>query len=156
MLWETTLVAMATVLQALEAGIAMAFWGFVMPGLANVPDHVGLQAMNAVNRAFVKGWMLPLFLLSIIAALSVVVAARFASIPPAAVAGSAIYLVGMAGGTLTFNVPLNNALLKHEDDTPTAASAWQAYQPKWNRWNVVRSIAGTLAACLSVYALAAG
>lgn len=153
--WETVLVTATGVLQALEAGIAMAFWGFVMPGLAQVPDYAGLQAMNAVNRAFVKGWMLPLFLLSTAAAIAVVVASRFGSIPSSALAGSAIYLVGMAGGTLAFNVPLNNALLKYTDDTPAAATAWQEYQPKWNRWNVVRSLAGTVAACLSVYSLAA-
>ena len=141
---------------ALFAGTCLAFWGFVMPGLENVspPAHAA-TAMNAINTAFVRGWMLPLFILTGISHLGLGVIALAQTPDPGTyviASGAFSYLLGMFVCTLLFNVPLNQSLLAADPNTEAGYALWVRYQNAWGNWNVVRTLAGTMSFIL----LAAG
>ena len=64
-----------------------------------------------------------------------------------------VYLAGMFGSTLVFNVPLNN-MLAQAVAGPDAAVQWSLYLRDWTAWNHVRTVSSVLAAILFTAALA--
>jgi uncharacterized membrane protein len=70
-------------------------------------------------------------------------------------AGSIVYLVGIIGVTMVFNVPMNDALAAAQPESAEAATFWQQYLSTWTMWNHVRTIAGTGALALFILAFAA-
>ncbi|MEV7318630.1 anthrone oxygenase family protein [Streptomyces sp. NPDC093970] len=139
----------------LAAGVFCGFSAFVMRGLAALPPAQGVAAMNAINRAAVTpAFMLVFAGAAVVSALIAVV--TFVVWPDEGKAelllGSALYLFGSFGLTLTANVPRNEALAALEPGTPEAAAYWPAYVREWTRWNHVRTLAS--AAATVAYALA--
>ena len=70
-------------------------------------------------------------------------------------AGGVLYVLGMFVVTMTFNVPLNNALAAADPASQEAASLWARYLTDWTFWNHVRTVASTLACALFIAAIAA-
>jgi uncharacterized membrane protein len=68
------------------------------------------------------------------------------------VAGGIIYVAGMFGVTMVFNVPLNNALMSA--GAAQAGESWARYLKSWTRWNHVRTLASTAALLLFIHAIA--
>jgi uncharacterized membrane protein len=56
-----------------------------------------------------------------------------------------IYLVGTVGVTISFNVPLNDALAKVDPDSVEGAKLWARYLVTWTFWNHVRTVAAIAA-----------
>lgn len=64
-----------------------------------------------------------------------------------------LYLVGTFGVTITFNVPLNDALAMVKPDSTEGAELWARYLTTWTLWNHVRTIAAFVATALLTVAL---
>ncbi|GGZ26354.1 membrane protein [Streptomyces inusitatus] len=152
----TLLLALAIVSNGLYAGFMLTFRTGVMPALARLTDEQFLAAMRRINEVVPR----PLFLLTFV---SIVVFPALALVFPAAgrtglqrgliVAGllCAIlnHLVTVAG-----NVPLNNALAASGapgDRTPDR-EARAAFEPRWNRFHLVRTLLTVAAFALLVAA----
>ena len=67
------------------------------------------------------------------------------SYAPYLLAGSGLYLVGVIGVTIAFNVPRNTALARIEA-SPGAPAAWTRYVAEWTAGNHVRAGAALAAA----------
>jgi uncharacterized membrane protein len=61
------------------------------------------------------------------------------------------YLLGVQLPTVTINVPLNNQLQTLDVDTmdeTTLKTARKDFEPRWNRWNSIRTAVASLASAL--------
>ncbi|BCJ76788.1 membrane protein [Catellatospora sp. IY07-71] len=158
---EIVLVA-AAVSMGLMAGVFGLYSHTVMPGLRRTDDRTFVGAFQALDRAIINPWfMLTGFLGA-----------------PALTGASAALLAGPGGPALSWtlvavllylivflitvavNVPKNNALkAAGEPDTITDLAGVRAGfdEAAWARWNLVRTLATTLAAiCLAVALLRYG
>ncbi|MFF4980143.1 DUF1772 domain-containing protein [Streptomyces sp. NPDC001046] len=140
----------------LVAGVFCGFSAFVMRGLAALPPARGAAAMQAVNDAAVRPPFMIVFLgTAVLCAVLAVV--TFVLWPdPGAVellVGSALYLFGSFGPTVTANVPRNEALARLEPESAEAAAYWPVYLREWTRWNHIRTVASAGAALSYVLAL---
>lgn len=149
-----------TLVAALGAGIMgglfFIFSNTIMAAFGKLAPPNGIAAMNAINVTILNGLFLTAFMGT--AALSVVlVAGWFLGWMPSgatlALAGSLVYLVGIIGVTMIFNVPMNNALAAVQPDSAQGAALWQDYLARWTMWNHVRTIAGIGASALFILAL---
>ncbi|MCM3315040.1 DUF1772 domain-containing protein, partial [Psychrobacillus sp. MER TA 17] len=101
---------------------------------------------------------MPLFLVTTLMALALVVIALFDRDSPgamAALAGGVLYVFGMFAVTLAVNVPLNDALAAADPATAQGAALWTRYLHDWTRWNHVRTVASAVACACFIAALAA-
>jgi uncharacterized membrane protein len=140
----------------LIAGVFFAFSTFVMPALARLQPAQGIAAMQSVNITAIN----PLFMLALF---GTAVACIFLTIPlllkwhqPGAaylLVGGLLYLVGVIGVTIAFNVPLNYALSIVKPDSIEGATLWARYLTEWTFWNHVRTLAAVAAAVAFTIAL---
>jgi uncharacterized membrane protein len=136
----------------LIAGLYFAFSTFILQAFDRLGAGPAAQAMNAINVQIVQSLFMPLFLGTTFAgfALAVIgVVERGKAGAAAMLAGGAIYVIGMFGVTMAFNVPLNNAL------TQGAETLWPQYLQRWGLWNHVRTLASAAASALFILAIAA-
>ncbi len=151
-----TLLGVAAVGAATSGGVLFAFSSFVMPALARLDPPAGAAAMQSINVTAVRpSFMTVYFGTGLVAALAAVVAAVQGAAVALAVAGTAVYLVGVLGITVALHVPLNNRLAAVTPDEAAASGLWREYQQRWTAANHVRAVAGAAAAALFVVALAA-
>lgn len=138
------------------------FWAFsvvVVPGLADADPLAALAAMQAINRAvdnalFFAGFFGAPFLCLLLIARGLV--RRGDRAARVALAGAVVYLVGVFGVTVGFNVPLNDDLAPLDPTRPENAAAMTAYLADWRVWNDVRTGTGLAAAALVAASLAVG
>jgi len=156
----TGLVWFAAISAGVMAGIYFTFSVFGMRALGELPDEEGARAMQSINRVILKSAFLPLFFVSTLVCAGLVIAGLIGLPGPAsaapAMAGGAIYVIGMFGVTAAGNVPLNNRLDAANPRTAEGAAIWQDYLIRWTRLNHVRTLACTAASALLIYALVAG
>jgi uncharacterized membrane protein len=137
----------------LMGGIYFAFSTFIMRAFATLEPAQATAAMNAINVVILRSAFMPLFWLTTIAALALVLLelpAWQSMTGRLAIASGVVYLLGMFICTVVFNVPLNDSLAAASD-----AALWQRYLVEWTRWNHVRTIASTVACAGFVWALLA-
>jgi uncharacterized membrane protein len=142
----------------LLAGLYFAFSSFVMSALGRVDRASGITAMNAINVDIVRSLFMPLFFGTTLVSAILAVLAVFRLGEPGAVAmlaGGVVYVVGMFVVTMSFNVPLNNALAAADPASADAAPLWARYLKDWTFWNHVRTVASTAASALFIAAIAA-
>ena len=137
---------------ALMAGLFFAFSTFVMQGLSRLPPEQGMSAMQQINAAVATALFGLAFFGTALVCLVIVfatIANALSSVAAALLlAGSSLYLVGVIGVTLAFNVPLNNSLA----GTAVSQSAeyWPRYVQAWLGWNHFRTALATAAlACFA-------
>lgn len=141
----------------LLAGLYFAFSTFIMRAFDRTGAQAGAAAMNAINVEILRSAFMPLFLGTTAASAALALLAPFRWSEPGSFSmllGGVLYVFGMFGVTLAFNVPLNNRLAKvtsGEVDT-----VWRTYLDVWTRWNHVRTLASTATSALFVAAIAAG
>ena len=114
--------------------------------------------MNSVNVTILGSLFMPVFYGTTLASLLLAVISLSQWRDPGAimlVAAGLIYVVGMFGITLLFNVPLNNALALADPGTAAGSTAWVRYVKDWTVWNHVRTIASLAATVLFIIALRA-
>ncbi|GAB2966434.1 anthrone oxygenase family protein [Saccharothrix stipae] len=155
---QLVLTFLATLLLALIAGFFYAYACSVMVGLAHTDDVTFIGAMQAINASVRNAW----FASSFFGALVITAAAALTGIsrrPSRATAllVAALLLYGLGGFLLTMlvNVPLNEQLAAAGDPRTIAdpAAVRRAYENPWITWNLVRTIASTIAFLLAAAAL---
>lgn len=137
-------------------GVFFAFSSFVMQGLGKLPAPDGIRAMQRINEAAVRpALMTGLFGTAAVCIGLGLYALRHRDQPGQQVllVGSAIYLIGTIGLTITYHVPANDALAALDPHAPASIAPWQSYLSRWTGWNHVRTISSLAAATLFTVAL---
>ena len=135
---------------ALLGGLYFAFSAFIMNALRQ-SGMAGVTVMNAINRVILRSAFMPLFLGTTLACGALAVIGLLQLDDPRAVyfiAGGLLYVAGMFGVTMFFNVPLNNALQAVTAESRTGMAIWNDYLSRWTRWNHVRTLSCLAAAAL--------
>jgi uncharacterized membrane protein len=145
----------ATITTGLMAGVFGLYAHTIMPGLGRTDDRTFVGAFQAIDRAIINPWFVPVFigalvLTAVAAALSVGEERR--DVLPWAVAAFVLYLPGFIA-TLRVNVPLNNAIKAAGDPDridDLAGVRGRFDEPRWVRWNLFRTLGSTAAfGCLA-------
>ncbi|MBW6390099.1 DUF1772 domain-containing protein [Billgrantia antri] len=141
----------------LVAGLYFAFSGFIMRALGRIDLGAGINAMNAINKVILGSLFMPLFFGTTLASAVLAALALLRWDEPSAAlmfTGGLVYVVGMFGVTLAFNVPLNNELASAAE-VDDATAVWSRYLKHWTLWNHVRTVASTIAFSCFIAALLA-
>ena len=148
----------ATLLCSLVAGFVFAFACVAMPGIGTLGDREFLHSFQVMDRVIQNNQ--PLFVLvwagsAVTLFLSAVIGyGRLAGLDRTLLlAAAVVYLVGVQLPTLTINVPLNNKLQALDleamsDDALAEARA--GFEPRWNRWNQIRTVLAVLTSALLI------
>ena len=156
-LFQITL-ALSTLLCALVAGFLLAFTIVVMPGIQKLSNHDFLQAFKVIDRViqnnqpvFIFVWAGSVLVLIVSAWMSF---SRLAGAELALIIGAtAIYLIGVQLPTAIINVPLNNRLQAQNLETHSETELQDArsdFEPRWIRWNTIRTGVATLTSVLLI------
>ena len=135
----------ATVTTGLVAGLLYVFAHAVMPGLGRADDRLLVAAFQHIDAAIENPWMMVTFLGSPVltaAALLVDAAGDRVAVPWLVAALALVVATVLVTGRV--HLPLNRAL--HDVDTtdPAATAAGRrAFEARWVRWNVVRTVTAT-------------
>ncbi|MFI1827163.1 DUF1772 domain-containing protein [Streptomyces sp. NPDC020412] len=151
--FSTAVLTAAIVCNGLLAGTFFAFACSVVPGLRHVDDATYVTAFRAINRAILNGWFLSVFMgapvLAVVAAVLRPDGTAFVWLVVGAACAIATFAI-----TAAVNVPLNQRLDAAPTDSPTALTeARRAFEPRWNRAHLVRtltSVAGAASLTLAV------
>jgi len=147
----------ATLSCALVAGLVFGFAVVVMPGIAKLSDREFLQAFKLMDgviqnrqQAFMFVWLGSIASIVLMLVLGTLHLSGLERILMWFASG--LYLLGVQGPTIRFNIPLNNAVqalqIEMLDDRELAEARTQ-FEVPWNSWNQFR----TLTAIVSVLAL---
>jgi uncharacterized membrane protein len=142
----------------LLGGLFFVFSVCIMTALGRLSPPNGIAAMQSINVTILNGTFLTVFLGAALACAALILASFLSWTPSGsmlALAGSLVFLVGITGVTMVFNVPMNNALDAVRPDSPEGAALWQDYLSRWTMWNHVRTIAGLGASALLMLAFRA-
>ncbi|GGM07083.1 DUF1772 domain-containing protein [Dactylosporangium sucinum] len=142
---RTTVLAAATLLVGLSAGVFFAYSTSVMLALKRVDDRTFVDVMQKINAAILNGWFLTVYvgaLLAAVAAALLHLSGGHRRALPWLIAAAVLYGVVFVV-TAAINVPLNNRL---DAAGPVAGiadlSAVRAsFEADWVRWNLVRTVA---------------
>jgi uncharacterized membrane protein len=152
---QTISLVAATITTGLTAGVFGLYAHTIMRGLRSTDDRTFVAAFQAIDRAIIN----PLFMLTFFGGLlfSGVAAAAYLrgdarpALPWILTAG-VLYLATVVI-TMTVNVPLNDAIKAAGDPdriTDLAAVRANFHESRWIAWNVVRTVATTVAfGCLT-------
>jgi uncharacterized membrane protein len=152
---RAVVLVLATISMGLMAGVFGLYSHTVMPGLRRTDDRTFVGAFQAMDRAIGNPWFL---VGGFMGALVLTLAATglhigVAPVLPWTVAALVLYLAVFAI-TMRVNVPLNNGIKAAGDPDTIADLAGvrkRFDEPRWARWNLVRTLASTVAfACLAV------
>jgi uncharacterized membrane protein len=151
---QGTFLLAATLSAGVMAGVFALYAHTIMPGLGKTDDRTFVGAFQAIDRAIINPWFIPVFfgalILTAIAAVLSLGEERNDALPWA-VAAFVLYLPVVVI-TMRVNVPLNDAIKAAGDpDSIDLAAVRQAFnEPRWRRWNLFRTLASTAAfGCLA-------
>ena len=129
----------------LMAGLFFIFSVCIMTALGRLTPASGIAAMQSINVVILNGIFLSVFMGTALLSLALIAAWFLGWVPSGGMfvlAGSLLYLVGIIGVTMFFNVPMNNALAAVNPDSSEGAALWKDYLVNWTMWNHARTIAG--------------
>ncbi len=151
-------IAVATFLCSLVAGFLFAFAVVAMPGIGRLGDREFIRTFQVMDRVIQNNH--PLFLvvwLGSVVVLIVAIVMGFGRLGGVdlflLVAAAATYIFGVQLPTVTINIPLNNQLQAVEVnglDEGEASKVRLGFEPRWNRWNRIRTLLSCTAAALLV------
>jgi uncharacterized membrane protein len=138
---------LAAFLSALVAGLLFAFAVVVMPGIRSLDDGGFIRTFQAMDRVIQNSQ--PLFVVVWVGSALAVIAAALLGLWALSgtdrllmIGAALLYLLCVQLPTVTINVPLNNELQKLDADSmndTTRKRAREAFEPRWNRWNAIRT-----------------
>ena len=138
----------ATFLCALMAGFLFAFAVVVMPGIKELSDRKFLQSFQVIDRViqdsqplFMVMWLGSTIALIVAAVLAILHEGRVGQVVVVSSALASVLFVQLP--TMTINIPLNNKVQSLDCDTlddVAASQAREGFEPRWNRWNVIRTV----------------
>jgi uncharacterized membrane protein len=150
------LLILATLGCALVAGLTLVFAIVIMPGLKTLGDLGFLQGFKAIDRVIQDGQ--PLFMLVWIGSALALILATLLGFwllrgvdLVLLITALIIYIAGVQIATVKVNIPLNNrlqALDLAELDAAALAAARADFEPRWLRWNLIRTWLATLTSVL--------
>jgi uncharacterized membrane protein len=156
----------ATLLCSLVAGLLFAFAVIVMPGIGRLDARGFIRAFRAIDGVIQDNQ--PLFIVIWLGSVVALVVAAILGIGSFAGAATTeldrwllfvatlVYLLGVQAPTILVNVPLNNGLqslmVDSMDDVATV-EARGAFEARWNRWNVIRTVAASTTTALLLITL---
>lgn len=150
------LLLLAAFLCSLVAGFLFAFAAVVMPGLSHLDDTGFIRAFQVVDGVIQRNQ--PLFLavwigsvLALVAAFAVGMAVVSGTDRLLMILAAIAYVFGVQLPTVAINIPLNNTLQRADPGAMDAAMlrrVRQEFEPRWNRWNAMRTAAAGLASIL--------
>ena len=142
----------ATLLCALVAGFVFAFAVVVMPGIKGLGDREFIRAFQVMDRVIQNNQ--PIFVFVWIGSLVALVVSAVLGFEQLDAGGrlliigaTLIYVLGVQMPTMAINVPLNNRLQTLNVDAMNDTSrkdARMAFEPRWTRWNSIRTTLATL------------
>ena len=149
---------LAAFLCSLVAGFLLAFAVVVMPGIRNLGDREYLRAFREIDGVIQRGH--PLFGLVWLGSVVVLVVGLGLGLGQVVgfdrmllVLATGIYLLGVQLPTFIVNVPLNNELQAMDVDVANESacrSARNRFEPRWNRWNTIRTALAALTSALLI------
>lgn len=157
---RTVVLIAATMTTGLVAGVFGLYAHTIMRGLARTDDRTFVGAFQAIDRAIINPWFMSTFmgallLTGLAGLLHLGQDAR--SVLPWLIVAFVLYLVALVL-TIAVNVPLNDALKAAGDPdriADLAAVRADFDEAKWVAWNLVRTIAATVAFGVLCWALVA-
>lgn len=139
---------LATFLCSLVAGFLFAFAVVAMPGIGRLKDGEFIRSFQAMDRVIQSNQ--PIFMVVWVGSvLTLIVAAvlGFGQLEGIdqflLIVGALVYVLGVQLPTGLVNVPLNNTLQKLDvgASSETELKAARAgFEPRWNRWNRIRTV----------------
>lgn len=138
---------------ALSAGVFLAFSSFVMAALARIENPSGIAAMQSINITVINPVFMSLLFGSGLVSMGLATWQWWYSPDPGVmlmVAGAAIYVIGVLGITMVFNVPMNDQLAALDPRVAEASDYWRFYLQNWTFWNHGRCLAGIASAALMI------
>jgi CubicO group peptidase (beta-lactamase class C family) len=158
----TGAVVVALFLCSLTAGFLAAFSVVVMPGIRRLDDGAYLRAFQVMDGIIQDNS--PLFIVmwvgSLVAMLSVLVLSVGSSGGPdrlLLIGAAGLYLGGVQLPTVLVNIPLNDGVQMLQIanlDGSAARAAREAFEPAWNRWNVIRTVVAVATVVMLLTAIA--
>jgi uncharacterized membrane protein len=140
----------------LNAGVFFAFLTFVMPALARLKADRGISAMQSINITAIN----PLFMLVLLGTavvcifLMIMLLLKWHQLSAAyLLVGGLLYLVGVIGVTIAFNVPLNYALAIVDPNSTEGKILWAKYLTDWTFWNHVRTLTALAASAIFIFSM---
>jgi uncharacterized membrane protein len=150
-LFHAVLIA-ATLLCSLVAGFLFAFASVVMPGIRTLDDGAFLRAFQVIDGVIQRGQRL--FLLVWVGSVVTLLVAATSGIwllrggdRLTLIAAALIYVACVQLPTATINIPMNNTLQRVDVAMMGEAvrrETRQAFEPRWNRWNAIRTVCATV------------
>ncbi|GAB5448868.1 anthrone oxygenase family protein [Gymnodinialimonas sp.] len=121
-----------------------------MWGLDAADPRVAIAAMQAMNASVRNAVFFPAFFLTPVVLLGTAVVTQGAARGFFA-GGGVVYLFGGLILTMVVNVPMNEALAVVEvpQDIDAARAIWAEYSPRWQVFNVARTVASGVALLLA-------
>ncbi len=152
---------LAAFLTSLVAGLLFVFAIVVMPGIRNLNDREFIRAFQVIDGVIQNNQ--PLFILVWIGSAVALVTSTVFGLGQLDGAGRLLmsfaavaYLLGVQLPTITINIPLNNKLqtldVDHMNET-THKAARIDLEPRWNRWNSIRTVIASLVSALLIILL---
>ena len=146
----------ATFLCALVAGLLFAFAVVVMPGIGRLDDGGFIRAFQAIDRVIQNNQPLFIFVwvnsvLALIAAAVLGVSALSGADRLLIIVAALLYLLCVQVPTFVINVPLNNQIQKLDPDSmneTTRRRARELFEPRWNKWNAIRTVGASAASIM--------
>ena len=151
----------ATLLCVLVAGFILLFAIVVMPGIGQLPDREFLRSFQVIDGViqnnqpfFLIVWIGSALTLTTAAVLSfwMLEGKSFLMVVCAAV----VYLTCVQLPTVVVNIPLNNQLQSlnlNATEEATCLKARESFEPRWNRWNTIRTIFALLVSVMLLIAV---
>ena len=147
---------LAAFLCSLVAGFLFAFTFVVMPGIRSLNDREFIRAFQVMDGIIQDNQ--PTFVLVWVGSVVALVTSAVLGFEQLDGAGRLLmsfaalaYLVGVQLPTVTINIPLNNKLQTLDLDAmneTTRKAARKDFEPRWNRWNSIRTAFASLASAL--------
>jgi uncharacterized membrane protein len=146
----------AAFLCSLVAGLLFAFAAVVMPGIRRLDNGDFIRSFQVMDRVIQNNQ--PLFILVWVGSVMALLTAAVLGFWELRgmdrlllIVAEVVYLLGVQLPTITINVPLNNELQKVDVSTmeeTTRKRSRDDFEPRWNRWNVIRAACASLTSVL--------
>ena len=147
---------LATLLCSLVAGFLFAFASVVMPGIKTLNDREFIRAFQVIDGViqnnqpiFVATWVGSIVALLVAAGLGIGQLDGMQRL--LLIVTLLLYVLGVQLSTFTINVPLNNKLQTLPVDAMEETALRTArlhFEPRWNQWNVSRTLLASLTSVL--------
>lgn len=148
----TPLTFLAAIGAGLNAGLFFIFSVCIMAAFARLAPSDGIAAMNAINAVIQNPYFFLAFFGTALASLVLIVLAFVAGGAGSLLiaAGGFVFLVGVIGVTVAFNVPMNEQLAGISATSADGVEFWKRYLTDWTAWNHARTIASMLSLALFI------